>query len=358
MADEGILRKLDEVENKFEDLEKQLSNPELTPDDIYRYAKERSDLEEVVTTYREYKDVLETINENRELVDDKELGELARQEIAELREQEADLESRLKILLVPKDPNDEKNVFLEIRAGTGGEEAGLFAGDLLRMYTRYAENKKWKLNIVSINETDIGGIKELIATIEGKDVYRKLKYESGVHRVQRIPETETGGRIHTSTATVAILPEVDDDFDINIEEKDLRVDTYRASGAGGQHVNKTDSAIRITHIPTGIVVQCQNERSQHKNRAHAMKMLKAKLFEAEEQKRMSERSDSRKSQVGSGERSEKIRTYNFPQGRITDHRIGLTLHKMESVLDGDLDEMLDALSTHYQAESLKEIAEE
>lgn len=358
MPNEGILRKLDEVERKFEDLEKNLNNPELTPDDIYRYAKERSDLEDVVNTYRDYKSVVATINENKELIHDKELGELAQQEISDLRIKEEKLEERLKVLLIPKDPNDEKNVFLEIRAGTGGEEAGLFAGDLLRMYTRYAENNRWKLQIISINETDIGGIKELIAIIEGKDVYRKLKYESGVHRVQRIPATETGGRIHTSTATVAILPEVDDEFDINIEEKDLRVDTYRASGAGGQHVNKTDSAIRITHIPSGIVVQCQNERSQHKNRAHAMKMLKAKLYEAEEEKRMSERSDNRKSQVGTGERSEKIRTYNFPQGRITDHRIGLTLHKMESILDGDLDELLDSLSTYFQAETLKEISDE
>ncbi|MGH7884414.1 MAG: peptide chain release factor 1 [Thermodesulfobacteriota bacterium] len=356
MVDEGILRKLDEVERKFEDLEKLLSDPELKPDNIHKYSKERSDIEDVVSTYREYKTTVRNIDENKTLIYDKDLGELAQQEIEDLKEKQAELENKLKLLLIPKDPKDEKNVFLEIRAGTGGSEAGLFAGDLLRMYARYCETKRWKLNIISMNETDLGGIKELIATIEGGNVYSKLKYESGVHRVQRIPATETGGRIHTSTATVAILPEVDD-VDIDIDEKDLRIDTYRASGAGGQHVNKTDSAIRITHIPSGIVVQCQDERSQHKNRAQAMKMLKAKLFEVEEEKRLSEISSNRKSQVGTGERSEKIRTYNFPQGRITDHRIGLTLHKMESILDGDIDDLLESLSTYFQAESLKEISE-
>lgn len=356
MADEGILRRLEEVERKFEDLEKLLSDPDLKPDNIHRYAKERSDIEDVVNTYREYKETIDNIKDNETLIGDKELGELAQAEIIELKEKEAELENKLKILLIPKDPNDERNVFLEIRAGTGGDEAGLFAGDLFRMYSRYAESKRWKLNTISISETDIGGIKELIASIEGKNVYSRLKYESGVHRVQRIPTTETGGRIHTSTATVAILPEVDD-VEIDIDEKDLRVDTYRASGAGGQHVNKTDSAIRITHVPTGIVVQCQDERSQHKNRAHAMKMLRSKLFEIEEEKRLSEISDSRKSQVGTGERSEKIRTYNFPQGRITDHRIGLTLHKMESILNGDMDELIESLTTYFQAESLKELSE-
>ena len=356
MADEGILRRLEEVERKFEDLEKLLSDPDLNPDNIHKYAKEHSDIEDIVTTYREYKETIATIKDNETLLDDKELGKLAQQEITELRKKEEELENKLKILLIPKDPNDERNVFLEIRAGTGGDEAGLFASDLLRMYTKYCENNRWKLTTISISETDIGGIKELIASIEGKKVYSKLKYESGVHRVQRIPTTETGGRIHTSTATVAILPEVDD-VEIDIDEKDLRIDTYRASGAGGQHVNKTDSAIRITHEPTGIVVQCQDERSQHKNRAHAMKMLRAKLFEIEEEKKLSEISDNRKSQVGTGERSEKIRTYNFPQGRITDHRIGLTLHKMESILDGDLDELIESLSTYFQAESLKELSE-
>lgn len=356
MAEIGILRKLDEVENKFKDLELQLSNPELTPDQIHKYAKERSELEEVVNTYRDFKKVTENIDENKELVNDKEIGELAKQELVELEAKEIELESKLKILLLPKDPNDDKNVFLEIRAGAGGDEAGLFAADLLRMYTRFCEKHRWKLNTTNISETGIGGIKELVATIDGNNVYSKLKYESGVHRVQRIPTTETGGRIHTSTATVAVLPEVDD-VEVDVDEKDLRIDTYRASGAGGQHVNKTDSAIRITHIPSGIVVQCQDERSQHKNRASAMKMLKAKLYDLEEQKRLSEISDSRKNQVGTGDRSEKIRTYNFPQSRITDHRIGLTLHKLEAVLDGDLEELIDSVSTYFQAESLKAFSE-
>lgn len=357
MAETAILQKLDEVENKFKDLELQLSNPELTPEQIHKFAKERSDLEEVVNTYRDFKAVIENIDENKQLLNDKEIGDLAKQELEELEIKEARLEEKLKILLLPRDPNDDKNVFLEIRAGAGGDEAGLFAADLLRMYTRFCENNKWKLTTISLSETGIGGIKELVASIEGNKVYSKLKYESGVHRVQRIPTTETGGRIHTSTATVAVLPEIDD-VDVEVDEKDLRIDTYRASGAGGQHVNKTDSAIRITHIPSGIVVQCQDERSQHKNRASAMKMLKAKLFDMEEQKKLNEISDSRKNQVGTGDRSEKIRTYNFPQSRITDHRIGLTLHKLEAVLDGDLDELIDSVATYFQAESLKSLSEE
>jgi peptide chain release factor 1 len=259
------------------------------------------------------------------------------------------------MLLLPKDPNDEKNVFLEIRGGTGGDEAALFAADLFRMYTRYAEANRWKVEILSLSETGIGGLKEVIAAIEGKNVYSKLKYESGVHRVQRVPATETSGRIHTSTATVAVLAEPDE-VEVEIDEKDLKIDTYRASGPGGQHVNKTDSAIRITHLPTGIVVQCQDERSQHKNRAHAMRMLRAKLYEIEEQKRRSDLASTRKSLVGSGDRSEKIRTYNFRDGRITDHRIGLTLYRIEAILNGDMDELVDALTTYYQTELLKESA--
>jgi peptide chain release factor 1 len=259
------------------------------------------------------------------------------------------------MLLLPKDPNDEKNVFLEIRGGTGGDEAALFAADLFRMYTRYAEANRWKVEILSLSETGIGGLKEVIAAIEGKNVYSRLKYESGVHRVQRVPATETSGRIHTSTATVAVLAEPDE-VEVEIDEKDLKIDTYRASGPGGQHVNKTDSAIRITHLPTGIVVQCQDERSQHKNRAHAMRMLRAKLYEIEEQKRRSDLASTRKSLVGSGDRSEKIRTYNFRDGRITDHRIGLTLYRIEAILNGDMDELVDALTTYYQTELLKESA--
>lgn len=354
MSDVALLNRLDEVESKFVEIENNLSKPDLTPSEIHKFSKERSELEEVVSTYREFKSTVENIEENRLLLNDKDISELAREELDILEDKKQELEKKLKILLLPKDPNDKKNVILEIRAGAGGEEAALFASNLLRMYTRYCDDKKWKIEPLSLNETGIGGIKEVISSIEGKNVFSKLKYESGVHRVQRIPTTETGGRIHTSTATVAVLPEPDD-FDIEIDEKNLKIDTYRSSGPGGQHVNKTDSAIRITHIPTGIVVQCQDDRSQHKNRAHAMRMLKTKLYEIEEQKRMNEISSSRKSQVGSGDRSEKIRTYNFPQGRITDHRISLTLHKIDSILDGALDELIQYLTTHYQTESLKNL---
>jgi peptide chain release factor 1 len=352
MVEKEILKRLQEVETRYQNIEKILSDPSINPSDIHRYSKEHSEISEVVEVYREYKKVLTEIEENTLLLKDEELGKLAKEEILILEDKQAGLEEKLRFLLLPKDPNDEKNVLLEIRAGTGGEEAALFSADLFRMYTRYAERNGWKVEIMTLNETGIGGIKEVIAAIEGKNVYSKLKYESGVHRVQRVPTTEAGGRIHTSTATVAVLVEPDD-VEINVDEKDLRVDTFRASGAGGQHVNKTDSAIRITHIPTGIVVQCQDERSQHKNRARAMRMLKARIYELEEEKRNSEISDMRKSMVGSGERSEKIRTYNFPQGRITDHRVGLTLYRIEGILDGDIEELIQALTMHFQAESLK-----
>ena len=355
MAEVGMLKRLEEVEEKYLGIEQSLSKPDISPEEIHKYSKELSDLEEIVGIYRDYKKVLEAIEENKPLLKDEELGELARSEQEGLEKERDELESKLHILLLPKDPNDSKNVFLEIRAGTGGDEAALFAADLFRMYSRYAEEKKWKVEVINISETGIGGLKEVVAAIEGKKVYSRLKYESGVHRVQRVPTTETGGRIHTSTATVAVLAEPDD-VEVEVDERDLKVDTYRASGPGGQHVNKTDSAIRITHLPTGIVVQCQDERSQHKNRAHAMRMLKVKLYEIEEQKRLSEIADTRKSQVGTGERSEKIRTYNFKDGRITDHRIGLTLYKIEAILEGDLDEIVDSLTTHFQAESLKEAA--
>ncbi|HEX3036396.1 MAG TPA: peptide chain release factor 1 [Thermodesulfobacteriota bacterium] len=353
MVEKEILKRLQEVETRYQNIEKILSDPSINSSDIHRYSKEHSEISEVVEAYREYKKTLTEIEENTLLLKDEELGKLAKEEILILEDKQAKLEEKLRYLLLPKDPNDEKNVLLEIRAGTGGEEAALFSADLFRMYTRYAERNGWKVEIMTLNETGIGGIKEVIAAIEGKNVYSKLKYESGVHRVQRIPTTEAGGRIHTSTATVAVLVEPDD-VEINVDEKDLRVDTFRASGAGGQHVNKTDSAIRITHIPTGIVVQCQDERSQHKNRAKAMRMLKAKIYEVEKEKRHSEISDMRKSMVGSGERSEKIRTYNFPQGRITDHRVGLTLYRIEEILDGDIEELIQALTMHYQAESLKQ----
>jgi peptide chain release factor 1 len=352
MVENGVLRRLEEVEKKYEEIEKVLNDPGISPSEIHRYSKERSELTDIVEIYRQYKETQKKIDENEKLIEDRELAELAREEIATLEDARDKLEEKLREALLPKDPNDSKNVFLEIRAGTGGEEAALFAANLFRMYTRYAERNGWKVEIMSISETGIGGIKEVIAAIEGKGVYSKLKYESGVHRVQRIPTTETGGRIHTSTATLAVLAEPDE-VEITVDEKDLRVDTFRASGAGGQHVNKTDSAIRITHLPSSIVVQCQDERSQHKNRAKAMRMLRAKLYEFEEQKRHREISTTRRGQVGTGERSEKIRTYNFPQGRVTDHRIGLTLHKIEIILDGDLDELIDALITYHQSESLR-----
>ena len=355
MTNTGMLKKLEEVEIKYIEIEQNLNAEGLDPEKIRKLSMERAELEEIINTFREYKEVVKNIENNKLLLADKELSELAKEENVGLEEEKSRLEKSLELLLIPKDPNDKKNVILEIRAGAGGEEAALFASNLLRMYERFCEQNRWKLETLNLNETGIGGIKEISASIEGKDVYGKLKYESGVHRVQRIPATETGGRIHTSTATVAILAEADE-VDINIEDKDLRIDTYRASGAGGQHINKTDSAIRITHAPTGIVVQCQDERSQHKNKAAALKMLRAKLFEMEEIKKMNELSDNRKSQVGSGDRSEKIRTYNFPQGRVTDHRIGVTLHKLDSILDGDINELIQLLTTYYQAESLKEMS--
>lgn len=350
-----MLKRLEEVEKKYLEIERTLSKPDISPPEIHKYSKELSDLDEVVEVYRKYKSVLERIEENKSLLKDKDLGELAREELEELDREHSELEEKLRLLLLPRDPNDAKNVFLEIRGGTGGDEAALFAADLFRMYTRYAEANRWKVEVISLSETGIGGLKEVIAAIEGKNVYSRLKYESGVHRVQRVPATETSGRIHTSTATVAVLAEPDE-VEVDIDEKELKIDTYRASGPGGQHVNKTDSAIRITHLPTGIVVQCQDERSQHKNRAHAMRMLRAKLYEIEEQKRRSDLASTRKSLVGSGDRSEKIRTYNFRDGRITDHRIGLTLYRIEAILNGEMDELIDALTTYYQTELLKESA--
>lgn len=354
MADTGMLSRLDEVESKYNEIEKNLSQPDLSPEDIKNLSVERAELEDIVLTYREFRKISHNIEENKQLLKDKELSALVKEENLLLEEEKQSLENKLRMHLLPKDPRDKKNVIMEIRAGTGGEEAALFASDLFRMYSRFCEKKRWKLQPLSISETGIGGLKEMSCSVEGRDVYGTLKYESGVHRVQRIPETETGGRIHTSTATVAILPDADE-VDVQISEKDLRIDTYRASGAGGQHVNKTDSAIRITHVPSGIVVQCQDERSQHKNRAHAMKMLRAKLYEIEEARRDTELSDNRKYQVGSGDRSEKIRTYNFPQSRVTEHRIGLTVHRIESILDGELDELIEPLRTFYQTESLKNL---
>ena len=352
-----MLQKLEEVKQEYDKLTKELESPDVFKD-IDRYSKiskEHSDLKPVVEKYVEYKKVTSQLEENKELLKDEkdhEMKEMIKAEIEQLEEDKEKLEEELKLLLLPKDPNDDKNVILEIRAGTGGEEAALFAADLFRMYSRYAERNKWKVEILSESSTGTGGFKEIIAMISGKFVYSRLKFESGIHRVQRVPTTESQGRIHTSAVSVAILPEAEE-VDIDINPADLKIDVYRASGAGGQHVNTTDSAVRITHLPTGIVVTCQDERSQHKNRAKAMKILRAKIFDIERQKQEDELSKERKQMVGSGDRSEKIRTYNFPQSRVTDHRIGLTLYKLDYILDGDIDELIDALSTYYQAEALK-----
>lgn len=347
--------KLENVEKRYEELNEKISDPEViaNQNEWKKLMKEHADIEEIVEKYREYKKVQNSIEDLKEMLEDKEMHDLAQAELDEARANLPKIEEELKLLLVPKDPNDDKNVIVEIRGGAGGEESSLFAGDLFRMYSMYAEKKRWKLEVLNLNETELGGIKEVTFMITGKGAYSRLKFESGVHRVQRVPDTESSGRIHTSTATVAVLPEVDD-VEIEINPADLKVDTFRSSGAGGQHINKTESAIRITHIPTGVVVECQTERSQIQNRETAMSMLRAKLYEAELQKQASEQANARKSQVGSGDRSEKIRTYNFPQGRITDHRIGLSIYQMDNFLNGDLDEMIDALNAADRAAKLSE----
>ena len=351
--------KIKEIEDRYGELEGQLSSPDVIRDqEVYRkYAKEHSMLTPIITTYRKYGSVQDEIENNRSLLDDPdpEMRKLAKEEIGSLISNLEKLEKDLKVLLLPKDPNDEKNILLEIRAGTGGEEAALFAGDLFKMYTRYAELKGWKTEILSQNATGIGGLKEIILLIEGQMVYSRLKYESGVHRVQRVPETEAQGRIHTSAVTVAVLPEAEE-IDLDINPDDLRIDVYRASGHGGQHVNKTDSAVRITHLPSGLVVTCQDEKSQHKNKAKAMKVLRSRLLDMQQAEQHSKISEERKNMVGSGDRSERIRTYNFPQGRTTDHRIGLTLYKLEDILQGELDIIVDPLITHFQTEALKKNA--
>ena len=347
--------KLENVEKRYEELNQKISDPEVIANqsEWQKLMKEHADIQDLVEKYREYKKVSTAIEELKEMLDDKEMHDLAQMELDENREKLPKIEEELKLLLVPKDPNDDKNVIVEIRGGAGGEESSLFAGDLFRMYSMYAEKKRWKLDVVNLNETELGGIKEVTFIISGKGAYSRLKFESGVHRVQRVPDTESSGRIHTSTATVAVLPEVSD-VEIEINLSDLKVDTFRASGAGGQHVNKTESAIRITHIPTGVIVECQTERSQIQNRETAMSMLRSKLYEAELEKQTREQSDARRSQVGSGDRSEKIRTYNFPQGRITDHRIGLSMYQVDSFLNGDIDEMKDALNAADRAAKLAE----
>ena len=356
MLKKELIDKLEKLTEKYKRIEEELSKPEVIQD-VKRYrelSREHKELAELYETYQEYKRLQRELNEAKELLKspEKELKELAQEEIEDIQSRIPELEERLKLLLVPKDPNDSKNVILEIRAGTGGEEAALFVADLLRMYQKYAEDKGWKFSILNANKTGLGGYKEVIALIEGEGAYSRLKYESGVHRVQRIPVTESGGRIHTSTATVAVLPEADE-ADVEINSQDLKIETFRASGAGGQYVNTTETAVRITHTPTGIVVSCQDERSQFQNKQKALKILYAKLKDFYERKKREEIARERKEQVGTGERSEKIRTYNFPQNRVTDHRVNLTLYKLNDVLEGKLDEFIDALRAKELEERLR-----
>ena len=353
--------KLELLVEKFEELEKKIIDPEIMKDmNVWqKLAKEHGDMKPIVEKYREYSKHKKELEENKEMLKeslDDEMKELVKEEISELEDSIEKEEQDLKILLLPKDPNDEKNVFMEVRAGTGGDEAGLFAEDLLRMYRMFADKQKWKTEIMSISEQGVGGIKEVVFLVKGKGAYSKLKYESGVHRVQRVPATESSGRIHTSAATVAVLPEVED-VDVVINQNDLRIDVYRASGNGGQCVNTTDSAVRITHIPTGVVVTCQDEKSQLKNKDKAMKILKSRLYEKYQEEQNKNIADARKSQIGSGDRSERIRTYNFPQGRVTDHRINMTIYQLDSFLNGDISEMIDALITSDQAKKMLAIAE-
>jgi peptide chain release factor 1 len=352
-----ILDKLRDIEIRYRELEGLLSDPKIvSKQGLYqKYAKEHADLRDLVETIRQYEKIRDQIEEYQGVLaeGDEELKAIVKEDMPQLKQNQTDLEEKLNILLLPKDPNDDKNVFLEIRAGTGGDEAGLFAGDLFRMYARYAETQGWRVEIVSSSSTGgTGGFKEIIALIEGNGAYSRLKYESGVHRVQRVPVTEAQGRIHTSAVTVAIMPEAEE-VELNIDQNELRIDVYRSTGHGGQSVNTTDSAVRITHLPTGLVVTCQDEKSQLKNKIKAMKVLRARLLDAMVQKQNAEQAQTRKSQVGTGDRSERIRTYNFPQGRITDHRINMTRYDLDNFLNGNIGAMIDSLATHYQAESLK-----
>ncbi|MGD9368403.1 MAG: peptide chain release factor 1 [Desulfobacteraceae bacterium] len=353
-----MFNKLNGVEERYGQLEALLSDPSVLQDrDAYQqYAREHAELTEIVSAYRTYKSIDQELDESLELLkdNDPEIKHLAKEEVERLVEEKDQLELKLKKLLIPKDPLDEKNVILEIRAGTGGDEAGLFANDLYKMYSRYAEGRRWAIEVMDHHATGVGGLKEIIALIKGKGVYSRLKYESGTHRVQRVPTTETQGRIHTSAVTVAVLPEAQD-VEVEVDPGDLRIDVFRSTGPGGQSVNTTDSAVRITHLPSGLVVTCQDEKSQHKNKAKALKVLRSRLLDQMIQEQNAKRSQERKNQVGSGDRSERIRTYNFPQGRVTDHRIGLTLYKLDAILQGDVDEVIDALVTHYQSQALQHV---
>jgi peptide chain release factor 1 len=351
-----MFTRLEETEAKYEEISKKLSDPEVinNQNEFRKMMKEHSDMTPIVEKYRELKRTEEAIEEAKMILEesnDDELKQFAKEELTENRENLEGIQNELKILLLPKDPNDDKNVIVEIRGGAGGDEAALFAGDLFRMYSRYAERRRWKVEMMSYNENDLGGFKEVSFMIQGQGAYSRLKYESGVHRVQRIPSTESGGRIHTSTVTVAVLPEAEE-VDVELNMNDVRIDVFRSSGNGGQCVNTTDSAVRITHAPTGIVISCQDEKSQLKNKEKGLKVLRAKLYDLELEKQQSEVSAARKSQVGTGDRSERIRTYNFPQGRVTDHRVGLTLHRLDAILDGDLEEVMDTLITTDQAKKL------
>ncbi len=349
-----MFEKIEELERRYQELEALLSDPAVIANqpEFRRYSREHADLSDLVAAHRRYKKVLAEIAGNRDLLSDPDMKEMAEEELSSLEEEQSRLAAEIRLLLLPKDPNDSKNVILEIRAGTGGDESALFAGDLFRMYTRFAETSRWRVEVISASESERGGYKEVVASVEGEGVYAKLKYESGTHRVQRVPETEAQGRIHTSACTVAIMPEAED-IDIDINPADLKIDVYRSSGAGGQHVNTTDSAVRITHLPTGVVVACQEERSQIKNRAKAMKVLKSRILDSMASEQNARLAADRKQQVGSGDRSERIRTYNFPQGRMTDHRIGLTLYRLDALMEGDIGEVVDSLRAHYQMEALK-----
>lgn len=351
----NLTEQLDKVESRYNELRTLLEDPQIfsDPEKLKKISKQQHELEDIVDCYKQYKSVLKRISDAKELLNDSDetIVAMAKEELANDENEQINLELKLKKLLIPKDPNDAKNTIMEIRAGTGGEEAALFAADLFRMYTKYAENKNWKVDIISSNETGLKGLKEIIFIIEGDNVYSRMKYEGGTHRVQRVPETEASGRIHTSAVTVAVLPEAEE-VEVSIKPEDLRIDVFRSSGPGGQSVNTTDSAVRVTHIPTGIVISCQDEKSQHKNKAKALKVLQARLLQAEQEKQQKEISETRRMMVGSGDRSERIRTYNFPQNRVTDHRIDLTLYKLDRILEGEADEIIDALILYDQTEKL------